>query len=109
MGLKAAHSPEAPAAWPRLLMALALPSGSPGCVGSSRGYPFCQTTGTSHASRRPGMRGKFPGVSVLPDHGLELQFLWTAGWACRVRRVVLRDSGHYARAVDPVGPAVVAS
>src|ERR1039457_4582574 len=45
MGLKAAHSPEAPAAWPRLLMALALPSGSPGCVGSSRGYPFCQTTG----------------------------------------------------------------
>src|ERR1022692_4334524 len=45
MGLKAAHSPEAPAAWPRSLMALALPSGSPGCVGSSRGYPFCQTTG----------------------------------------------------------------
>src|ERR1039457_3091944 len=45
MGLKAAHSPDAPATWPRSLMALALPSGSPGSVGSSRGFPFFQTTG----------------------------------------------------------------
>src|ERR1700690_8721 len=39
--------------------------------------------GVSVAVRVARIRGKFLDISDLPDHRLELEFLRTAGWACR--------------------------